>query len=521
MKQTTTKIKLDDIHARKSVGDFIGAAELVAQTLAENPEYFIDPSVWAQLLNHPATFEQAHEHETNVLFMTAVMMMLEELCEQLGSAAAQTLCDAFLQGAQFRLTAHSDVDVKDMMVMRARIFLRSSYVLPERDYSFDTPVANPWRPRIGILFRHLRADPETTSLLPFFSQAKNSGIETLIFVAEEHPMDTFGRRMVSGCDRIIPLPAHLPQAVRALREADLDILVFGNDITAKASFGACLSFHRIARRTVCAVSTLVTTASPYVDEYFGSGYHAQRGAAAEFLERYTSLPGPGFAFCFGEEKSPSKVTINRSQLGLSEETVMFVSGANYTKLHGPVLDAWLEILRRVPDSALFLYPFPPHFGPSQDAVVARLQGRFKRNGVNPARIIILPQLPGRGAVKSLLRQMDVGLDSFPYPGVTTIVDAIESHLPTVTLAGQSLRSAQAAAVLSSVGMDELITHDVAGYIQKAVTLATQTKLRWDVVGRLKNTMAGTPSFLDDIGFGRAAVFEYFRIHNELKKKVAK
>jgi predicted O-linked N-acetylglucosamine transferase (SPINDLY family) len=518
MKQATTTVQLDEIRARKSVGDFVGAAELIAQALTETPEYFLDPSAWAQLLNHPATFEHTQEHEANVLFMTAVMTMLEELCEQIGCASAQSLYDAFLQGAQFRLTAHSDVDVKDLMVMRARIFLRSSFVLAERDFSFATPVANPWRPRIGILFRRLRADPETTSLLPFFSQSKKSGIETIIFVAEEHPMDAFGHRMASSCDRIIPLPAYLPQAVRALREADLDILVFGNDITAKASLGACLSFHRVARRAVCTVSTLVTSASPYVDEYFGGGYHAQRGAASEFVERYTSLPGPGFAFCFGEEKSPSQVTINRAQLGLSEETMLFVSGANQTKLHGPVLDAWVEILRHVPDSALFLYPFPPHFGPAQDTVVARLRGRFKRNGVNPARIIVLPQLPGRSAVKSLLRQMDIGLDSFPYPGVTTIVDAIESHLPTVTLAGQSLRSAQAAAVLSSVGMDELITYDVEGYIQTAVTLATQNDLRHAFVGRLKNIMAGTPPFLDDIGFGRAAVHEYFRIHDELKKQ---
>ncbi len=511
-------VQLDEIYERKSAGDFVGATELIAHALAETPNHFLDPSTWAQLLNHPAIFQHPQEQEANVLFMTAVMMILEEVCEQLGSKAAQSLCDAFLQGAQFRLTAHSDVDVKELMVMRARIFLRSSFVLPERDHTFATTVANPWRPRVGILFRHLRADPETTSLLPFFSQAKKSGIETLVFVTEQHPIDDFGHKMTSACDRIIPLSADLRQAVHKIREADLDILVFGNDITAKASLGACLSFHRIARRTVCTVSTLVTTASSYVDEYFGCSYHAQRGAATEFFERYTSLPGPGFAFCFSEEKSPLQVTINRRQLGLDKETVLFVSGANHTKLHGPVLKAWLEILRRVPDSALFLYPFPPHFGPAQHAVVTRLRETFERNGVNPARLIIMPQLPGRSAVKSLLCQMDIGLDSFPYPGVTTIVDAIESHLPTVTLAGRSLRTAQAAAVLSSAGMDELITHDVPAYIQTAVTLATQTEARRETVDRLKKNMAGTPTFLDDVGFGRAAVHEYFRIHDELKKQ---
>ncbi len=517
MEQAIKTIGLNDISALKAAGDFTGAAEMIARLLDASPESLLDPAAWSQLLNQPSTLENSQDHEANVLFMTAVMMMLEELCSQLEPQAARALSDAFLQGAQFRLTAHSDVDVKELMALRARLFLRSSFVLPERDHVFATPVANPWRPRVGVLFRHLRADPETTSLLPFFSQAKKSGVELILFVAEEHPMDAFGIRMASACDRIVRLPAELPNAVRAVRDADLDVLVFGNDITAKPSLGACLSFHRLARRAVCTVSTLVTSASPYVDEYFGCGYHAQRGAAEEFFERYVALPGPGFAFCFADEKSPSQVTINRAPLGLSDETVLFVSGANQTKLHGPVLDAWAEILRRVPDSALFLYPFPPHFGPAQEAVAARLRARFASRQVSPDRIIVLPQLPGRHAVKSLLRQMDIGLDSFPYPGVTTIVDAIESDLPTVTLAGRTLRSAQAAAVLSSVGADELVTHDVRQYIETAVTLATQAPLRREFSARLRNSMTTTPAFLDEVRFGRAAVHEYFRIHDELKR----
>lgn len=520
MEQTVTTINLGDIAARKAAGDFTGAAEGIARALYESPASLIDPSVWAQLMNHPAILENGTDHEANVLFMTAVMMMIDEVCNENDSGTAQALVDAFLQSTQFRLSAHSDVDVKELMSMRARLFLRSSFVLPERDHVFTTPVANPWRPRVGVLFRHLRADPETTSLLPFFSQAKKSGIELILFVAEDHPLDAFGQRMANASDRIVRLPADLPQAVAALRAADLDVLVYGNDITAKLSLGACVSFHRVARRAICTVSTLVTTASPYVDAYFGCNYHADRGAAAEFFERFVSLPSPGFAFSFADEKSPSQVTINREQLGLSEKTILFVSGANQTKLHSPVLDTWATILARVPDSALFLYPFPPHFGPAQDAVVARIRSRFERHGVDPQRIIVLPQLPGRQAVKSLLGHMDIGLDSFPYPGVTTIVDAIESRLPTVTLAGRTLRSAQAAAVLSSVGLDALITSNTDQYIDTAVTLANRPELREAIATRMQNSNAGTPPFVDETRFGRAAVHAYFRIHEELRQQGA-
>jgi len=515
METAIKKINLNDITNRKLASDYTAAAEMILALLNDAPEDFLDPSVWNILINQPTSLKKTKDHESNVLFVTAVMMMLYELSSGLDTKLAKSIIDAFLQGAHFRLTAHSDADVKELMAMRARLFFQSSFVLPNHNHTFATPVANRWRPRVGILFRHLRADPETISLLPFISQAKKSGIELIVFVSEEDATEAFGSRIISMCDRIVKLSTNLPTAVNELRAVDLDVLVFGNDITAKLSIGACLSFHKVARRSVCTVSTLVTSASPYIDEYFGCDFHAKRGAAEEFFERFVSLPGPGFAFCFDAEKVPSQVTINRAQLGFSDQTVLFVSGANHTKLHCHVLDTWAEILRRVPNSAIFLYPFPPHFGPTQDAVIKRIRSRFDQNEISQSRVIMLPQLPGRSAIKSLLVQMDIGLDSFPYPGVTTMVDSVESYLPTVTLAGQTLRSSQAAAVLFSIGAEKLITYDLPQYIESAVALANQPKLREEISTHIREAMSGTPPFLDEIRFGRAAVHQYFRIHNEL------
>ncbi len=505
------------VTALKLAGDYLGATEHIARALQQHPDCFRDPAVWNLLMNQPAVFNGAQDYEANVLFATAVMVLIDALCNELDPASGQSLADAFLLGAQFRLTAHSDVDVKDLMLARARLFMRSSLLPGERDHVFASPVSNQWKPRLGVIFRHLRADPETTSILPFYSQAKRSGIEVFLFVLDDQIVDSFGSELADHADHVVKLPSQVADAVKTIREADLDILLFGNDITAKASLGACLSMHRLARRSICTVSTLVTTGSPYVDEYFGCDFHKQRGANGEFFERYTSLPNPGFAFRFASESNPSKVTINRAQLGLGPDTVLFVSGANHTKLHGAVLDTWARILRQVPDSALFLYPFPPHFGPTQETVISRIRKRFEEQGVHGGRIIVLPTIPGRQAVISLLRQMDIGLDSFPYPGVTTIVDAIEAQLPTVTLAGRTLRSAQGAAVLSSAGIEELITHDEDAYVSTSVMLAQQPALRKAVAERLRSA-SGSLSVLDEVRFGRAAVREYFRIHEELKQE---
>lgn len=509
---------VSEVVSLKVAGNFVGALQRVSLLLQNSQIDLIDSSLWAQLMNNPTTFERPSDHEANVLFMTAAMTLLDSHCHRLEPAIARGVVDNFLKGCHFRQSAHSDVNIKPLMQARARLFFRSSYVLPNHDYTFGTAVANPKRPRVGVIFRHMHADPETTSLLPFFSEAKKNGIELIIFVQKVDSLDIFGKEMVGLSSQVVELPANLVHSVDLIRATDLDILIFGNDVTAKLSLGACLSFHRVARRAICTVSTLVTTASPYVDEYFGCEYHFKRGAAEEFCERFVHLPSPGFAFSFSKENKIGKVLFSPRDMGLNNEDVFFVSGANHTKLHGPVLDTWAAILKRCPNSVIFLYPYPPHFGPARESITARIRARFASHGVSPSRVLILPQLPDRHAVKSLLTHMDIGLDSFPYPGVTTIVDAIESNLPTVTLAGRTLRSAQAGAVLATAGLQDLVTFDVDEYIDKAVAIAHRPEYRKALVDQIVNARAGLLPFVDGSLFGKAANKEYFRIHGELKKQ---
>lgn len=518
MKDAITTLCAREISAHKAAGDFAGSANMIARRLEDFPSSLMSPSDWELLMNWPAIFEREADHGANVLFMTEVMSSLERVCRNLRPDDARARVDSFLLGTQFRLSAHSDIDIKELMAIRARLFRGSSFVLADSDYSFSSRVASSQRPRVGVLFRHLHSDPETNSLLPFFSQAKESGIELILFVEDENPPDDFGQLIARSSDRIVRLPATLFEAVATLRAADLDILVYGNDITAKLSLRSCLSFHKVARRAICTVSTLVTTASPYVDQYFGCDYHSRRGAAGEFFERFVSLPSPGFSFSFSNDTTPRQVRINREELGLTEASVLFTSGANHTKLHGHLLDAWATILSRVSDSALFLYPFPPHFGPARDVVISRVRKHFDSRGVDPSRIIVLPQLTGRNMVRSLLQQMDIGLDSFPYPGVTTMVEAIEAHLPTVSRAGATLRSSQGAAVLASAGLTDLITSSLDEYINTAVSLASHRELREAIRLRIANRRPETLPFFDTSCFGTAAVDQYFRIHSELKQR---
>ncbi len=521
MNLSTSDSIITEILEAKADNHFEHAFVLLMRMLNTHTNLFLSPKTWSDLINQPAIFKSTSAHESNIQFISAVMRLLNQIGLNGQAELGKKLANSFLQGAHFRLTAHSNSNLKKMMSERANLIQKSGFILSEQEYLFKTPVAHPSTPRVGILFRHLKSDPETTSLIPFISQARKNGIEVIIFVLDQSFSNDFSNLLNSYGNRTVLLSQKLSEAVRQLRTADLDILIYGNDITAKLSLGACLSFHRVARKTIITVSTLTTTASNYVDIYFGCPFHANRGGSLEFTEHFISLPNPGFAFLFNQAETIRKDQPIREIFSIAEETIIFVSGANQTKLHEPVLNAWAEILKRVNSSILILYPFPPHFGSTNNPSAVRVREYFVSLNIKPERIIILPQLPGRQAVKALLRQTDIGLDSFPYTGVTTIVDSIESGVPTVTLAGDALRSSQAAAILASVGLDELITSSVNSYIELSVNLAINSEYRKGIRSQIQAINKNSTPYTDEVNFGNATVAEYFRIHSNLNSATEK
>jgi predicted O-linked N-acetylglucosamine transferase (SPINDLY family) len=65
-------------------------------------------------------------------------------------------------------------------------------------------------------------------------------------------------------------------------------------------------------------------------------------------------------------------------------------------------------------------------------------------------------------------EVDVILDTFPYPGGTTTCEALWMGVPTVTLAGETLVSRQGASILSCAGLPDWVATDVAAYVVKAI-----------------------------------------------------
>ena len=176
------------------------------------------------------------------------------------------------------------------MKLRAELFdIALANSAEPRDFNFISRVSSEPKMCIGVLFKHLQVDPELTSVLPFISGICSSDTEIIAFVGNGGNDAGKVFHDMPAIREVISLPQTLNEAIRVIRNENLDLLIFANDITAKPSLAAFLSFYRLARRTAVCVSTIATTASKYIDYYLGSSFHAKMGCQLEFSETFVQV----------------------------------------------------------------------------------------------------------------------------------------------------------------------------------------------------------------------------------------
>ena len=104
-------------------------------------------------------------------------------------------------------------------------------------------------------------------------------------------------------------------------------------------------------------------------------------------------------------------------------------------------------------------------------VVAQFIERLQQHGIDPARVKMSGPAPSRTAYLARYAEVDMMLDSFPYPGVTTTCEALWMGVPTLTLAGETLLARQGAGVITAAGLGDWVASNVEEYIDKAIAWA--------------------------------------------------
>jgi len=150
-------------------------------------------------------------------------------------------------------------------------------------------------------------------------------------------------------------------------------------------------------------------------------------------------------------------------LGLERRSGPPVIGSfnNVSKISLTTLRCWAEILRRHPETTLLL-----KYGDRFEVPI--VQERFLRlfceHGVNPEQIRFHPCVSTLHQHLSIIGDVDLALDSFPYQGTMTSLETLSVGSPIVSLAGSYYAHRATSAMLLRMGFPELVAQDADEYI---------------------------------------------------------
>jgi len=137
------------------------------------------------------------------------------------------------------------------------------------------------------------------------------------------------------------------------------------------------------------------------------------------------------------------------------------------KVGDEVLAAWGEIFAALPKARMRIQC--KLLGEPVQA--EKMLSRLARCGIEAARVEIHGAV-SREAYLAAHAEVDMILDTFPYPGGTTTCEALWMGVPTLTLAGDRLLARQGASLLTAAGLPDWVAESRSEYISKAISLAS-------------------------------------------------
>ena len=152
----------------------------------------------------------------------------------------------------------------------------------------------------------------------------------------------------------------------------------------------------------------------------------------------------------------------RAEAGLPDNAFVYCCFNGTHKITRFTFERWLDILKRVPDSVLWMLS-------GAELSHGNLKTYAEAYGVDPARIIFAPKLanPHHLARYPLA---DLFLDTTPYGAHTTCSDALWMGVPVLTLSGRSFAARVCGSLVRSAGLGDLVTTKPQDFVDQAVAI---------------------------------------------------
>jgi predicted O-linked N-acetylglucosamine transferase (SPINDLY family) len=334
------------------------------------------------------------------------------------------------------------------------------------------------RLRIGYVSPDLRDHCQTHFTLPLLSNHDHANFEIICYSSVARP-DRVSARLRSFCDGWRNVAgASDPQLAQLICDDAVDVLV---DLTMHMAGSRLSVFARKpAPVQVAYLAYPGTTGLSAMDYRLTDPYLDPPGAGDEhYCEKSIRLPNTFWCYdpLAGEEsinELPAKTT----------GQITFGCLNNFCKTTELALDLWAKVLTAVPTSRLLLL-VPP--GSARQRVLNCLSSF----GIAADRIELIARQP-RIAYLQTYNRIDIALDTIPYNGHTTSLDAFWMGVPVVTLVGNTVVGRAGLSQLSNLGLSELAAESPDQFVRIASDLASDLPRLGEIRSTLRRRMTASP-----------------------------
>lgn len=263
-----------------------------------------------------------------------------------------------------------------------------------------------------------------------------------------------------------------------IRDDEIDILV---DLSGHTSKNALPVFnYKPAPLQISGIGYVLSTGLYETDGFLTDIYTASEVYSSYFTEKLYRLNHSHF--CYTPFKKFPKIS---TLPALKNGYITFGSFNNFSKVTDDVLNVCDEILNKIPSSKMIL----KHslFDSAEGLQYTKL--RMELLGISYQKFEF------RGFSENYLSEyndIDIALDTFPYTGGATSLEALTMGVPIVTLNGNRHGSRFGVSFLKNLNLNELIAKDKKNYVEIAVTLASDTELLAALRKSLRNIMLNSP-----------------------------
>jgi protein O-GlcNAc transferase len=338
------------------------------------------------------------------------------------------------------------------------------------------------RIRLGYLLPYTDRHSLPQALIGIIEGHDRAHFEVFGYSRRDCNGSAFSRQFRASFDHMADLAqARAPHGAETIRRDAIDILI---DTTGHTGLnGLAILAHRPAAIQAHYLGYGLTSGAEFVDYLITDRTFLGPEGERHISEAPVFLPHSFMATM----RAPIAVDrSSRAEEGLPAEGVVFANFNHPCKIDPSTFQLWLELLRAVPGSVLWL-------GDWTEGTRRRLRGVAAEQGVSPRRLVFAAIKP-HPLHLARLALADIGLDNRLHGGGVTTVDALWAGLPVVSIAGALPQARLGATLLGAARLPELVTDTVDQYVELVLALARDPARRMALRHRLIDARDHAPLF---------------------------